>query len=36
MSPSTVRFATRLFFLGNASAPESIDILDDLHLPENR
>src|ERR1022692_3213625 len=36
MSPSTFRFATRLFFLGNASAPESIDIPDDLLLPENQ
>src|ERR1035437_6149180 len=35
MSPSTFRFATRLFFLGNASAPESIDIPDDLLLPQN-
>jgi hypothetical protein len=36
MSPSTLRFAARLFFLGNASARESIDIPDHLHLPENR
>src|ERR1019366_5471597 len=36
ISPSTFRFASRLFFLGNASAPESIDILDDLFLPKNQ
>src|ERR1017187_442061 len=36
MSPSTFRLATRLFFLGNASAPESIDIPDDLLVPERQ
>src|SRR5450759_4821563 len=36
MFPSTFRFATRLYFLGNASVPESIDIPNDLLLPENQ
>src|ERR1017187_10080509 len=36
MSPSAFRFGTRLYFLGNASAPELIDIPDDLLLSENQ
>ena len=34
MSPSTFHFASRPFFLANASPPESIDIPDDLLLAQ--